>query len=325
MVALHRLANFFVVSSLHDGMNLVAKEFVASRTDEDGVLVLSRFTGAARELTDAVLVNPFCMEELAAAIAPALEMPKEERQRRMRKLRANVRKNNIYRWASELLSALLNSNDELRMSVATVSAEVCESVRKAAHATLYLDFDGTLSPLVDRPEDAQLPEEVRDILAALAMQPRFTVVIISGRSLADFRRRVMIPGLIYAGNHGLEISGIGLSLRVKEADAAQPAPARCARLAVGGARLHPGRSTGRQRTHRHRSLSPCGPVAPRERSQAIVRARRPRGPIPTWHLHDGKMVVEIRPRWSGTRARPSMDPPRARPQIARWKLHRRRY
>jgi alpha,alpha-trehalose-phosphate synthase [UDP-forming] len=107
MVALHRLANFCVVSSLHDGMNLVAKEFAASRTDEDGVLVLSRFAGAAREMSGALLVNPFAIEELAAAYRDALKMPEEERKRRMRKLRAQVSQNNIYRWASELFSALL--------------------------------------------------------------------------------------------------------------------------------------------------------------------------------------------------------------------------
>ena len=107
MMALHRLAHFGVVSSLHDGMNLVAKEFVASRTDEDGVLVLSQFTGSARELTDALLVNPFAIDEIAEAMRCALEMPPEERQRRMRRMRAAVASNNVYRWAGKILSALL--------------------------------------------------------------------------------------------------------------------------------------------------------------------------------------------------------------------------
>ena len=77
MMALHRLADFCVVSSLHDGMNLVAKEFVASRFDEDGVLLLSQFAGSALELTDAVLFNPYAVEELAEAIHQAVEMPPE--------------------------------------------------------------------------------------------------------------------------------------------------------------------------------------------------------------------------------------------------------
>ena len=73
MIALHRLAHFCVVSSLHDGMNLVAKEFVASRTDEDGVLILSKFTGAARELKDSIQINPFSIEEGAEAFVPPCE------------------------------------------------------------------------------------------------------------------------------------------------------------------------------------------------------------------------------------------------------------
>jgi trehalose 6-phosphate synthase len=107
LTALHRLAHFCMVSSLHDGMNLVAKEYVASRFDEDGVLILSDFAGASRELTDAIVVNPFSEEESVEAIRQALEMPEEERRKRMRKMRAVVAENNIYRWAGKIISALL--------------------------------------------------------------------------------------------------------------------------------------------------------------------------------------------------------------------------
>ena len=107
MMALHRLADFCIVPSLHDGMNLVAKEFVASRFDDDGVLILSQFTGAARELKDALLINPFAIEEMADAMREALEMPEEERRRRMQRMRAEVAGNNIFRWAGKIISALL--------------------------------------------------------------------------------------------------------------------------------------------------------------------------------------------------------------------------
>ena len=99
----YRMAVGCVVSSLHDGMNLVAKEFVTARADEQGVLVLSKFTGAARELTDALLVNPFDVDELALAIRSAFAMPPDEQQRRMRKMRTQVEVHNIYRWAGKLL------------------------------------------------------------------------------------------------------------------------------------------------------------------------------------------------------------------------------
>jgi alpha,alpha-trehalose-phosphate synthase [UDP-forming] len=107
MMALHRLADFCIVPSLHDGMNLVAKEFVASRFDEDGVLILSRFTGAARELKDAIVVNPFSVEEVVEAMQQALTMSAEERRKRMQRMRGEVAGNNIYRWAGKIISALL--------------------------------------------------------------------------------------------------------------------------------------------------------------------------------------------------------------------------
>jgi trehalose 6-phosphate synthase len=87
-------------------MNVVAKEYVASRFDEGGVLILSDFAGASRELTDAIVVNPFNEEELADAIRQAIEMPREERARRMKKMRAVVAENNIYRWAGKVISSL---------------------------------------------------------------------------------------------------------------------------------------------------------------------------------------------------------------------------
>jgi trehalose 6-phosphate synthase len=105
--AMYKLSRFCVVSSLHDGMNLVSKEFVAARTDGDGVLILSRFTGASRELTDAVAVNPYAADDFADAVKTAIEMPPEERQKRMARMRETVARNNIYRWAAKIISELL--------------------------------------------------------------------------------------------------------------------------------------------------------------------------------------------------------------------------
>jgi trehalose 6-phosphate synthase len=101
---LDRLAVGCVVSSLHDGMNLVAKEFVAARTDGRGVLVLSRFAGAARELSDAILINPYAIDEFAEALRQALTMSSEEQQQRMARMRREVSDNNVFRWAGIVLS-----------------------------------------------------------------------------------------------------------------------------------------------------------------------------------------------------------------------------
>ncbi len=102
----YKSANVCMVTSLHDGMNLVAKEFVSSRDDEEGVLILSQFAGASRELTDALIINPYDIEEMADAIYRSLKMGPEEKSERMARMRQVVRENNIYRWAGDLITAL---------------------------------------------------------------------------------------------------------------------------------------------------------------------------------------------------------------------------
>jgi trehalose 6-phosphate synthase len=106
LVALYQLADFCIVSSLHDGMNLVAKEFVAARNDEDGVLVLSELTGAAQELGDALIINPYDAEGFTAALDRAIHMPPGERMQRMRRLRRAVAGRSVFAWASEILDNL---------------------------------------------------------------------------------------------------------------------------------------------------------------------------------------------------------------------------
>jgi trehalose 6-phosphate synthase len=121
----YRVADVCLVTSLHDGMNLVAKEFIASRHDDQGVLVLSVFTGAARELRDALLVNPYDIEQTAEAIRSALEMDAEDRQARMERMRKIVREQNVYRWAGNLIGSLcevrLEQNVKPAAAVATSS------------------------------------------------------------------------------------------------------------------------------------------------------------------------------------------------------------
>jgi alpha,alpha-trehalose-phosphate synthase [UDP-forming] len=109
----YRVADLCLVTSLHDGMNLVAKEFVASRDDEGGALILSLFTGASRELQDALIVNPYDTEQLAEAIHYALDMDSRQRRERMRRMRRVVKDHNIYRWAANLIGAVSEIRTEL--------------------------------------------------------------------------------------------------------------------------------------------------------------------------------------------------------------------
>ena len=103
MYEYYRGSDVCFVSSLHDGMNLVAKEFIASRDDEEGVLVLSQFAGASRELLEALIVNPYDADQCAAALHQALAMKPEEQRERMRFMRGVVREFNVYRWAGRML------------------------------------------------------------------------------------------------------------------------------------------------------------------------------------------------------------------------------
>ena len=103
MFELFRAADLCVISSLHDGMNLVAKEFVAARDDEQGVLILSDFAGASRELSGALIVNPYDLQSVSEAIGQALRMSEQEQRDRMRLMRDVVRSRNVYRWAGQML------------------------------------------------------------------------------------------------------------------------------------------------------------------------------------------------------------------------------
>ncbi len=216
MMALHRLSRFCIVSSLHDGMNLVAKEYIASRTT-DGVLILSRFTGSARELSDALLINPFAIEETAEAIHRALTMPEDERRRKMQRMRAHVSRSNVYRWAGRILSSLLKfdlpegeraDDDPLLNGRATGNRGPDRQVGLDPPRARFRRDARPLADLV--PRMSLSPNRSARSSPGLAGSERVTAMIVSGRSLQDVAGKVGLPGLIYAGNHGLEIEGPGL-------------------------------------------------------------------------------------------------------------------
>ena len=123
----YRAADLCMVTSLHDGMNLVAKEFLAARRDERGVLILSQFTGAARELRDALLVNPYDIDQTAEAIRVAIEMEPEEKQMRVHRMRRVIKEQNIYRWAGSLITELC----ELRLDAADPAQQKIRGVAAA--------------------------------------------------------------------------------------------------------------------------------------------------------------------------------------------------
>jgi trehalose 6-phosphate synthase/phosphatase len=188
LVALYRAAEVMLVTPLRDGMNLVAKEYCASRIDDRGVLVLSEMTGAAAELREALLVNPYDIDAVAAAIRRALEMGEVEQKARMTALRATVSTATVSVWAERFLAELAAAaaapahvGPRLADATAALGAALTP-LRAAERRLLLLDYDGTLVPFAAMPELAFPDDDLRTLLGTLAGDPANRVHVISGRS-----------------------------------------------------------------------------------------------------------------------------------------------
>lgn len=225
MAALYTAADVMLVTPLRDGMNLVAKEYVACRADENGALVLSEFAGAAEELREAVLVNPHDIEGMKTAIVRAVNMPVSEQRRRMRALRNTVKTSDVSHWANNFLGAV-RAATKVQTSrthtpqpssaggVAPYPPALEEQLRQLAGAPQLLiatDFDGTLAPLVSRPEDASILTTARRALDILHHSPGVKIAVLTGRSLASLDETgLWSEDWVVSGSHGLELNGTAI-------------------------------------------------------------------------------------------------------------------
>ena len=185
LVALYCAADVMLVTPLRDGMNLVAKEFVASRVNEDGVLVLSEFAGAAAELDGGLVVNPYDVDSVADTIRRSLDMPAAERRARMKTLRRRVIEYDVHAWARGFLEQLAYVQPAQRCAGAAVPerslAIALADAQAAMDLRLLLDYDGTLVPLARSPELATPDPEALALLEQLAACPRLKLEMVSGR------------------------------------------------------------------------------------------------------------------------------------------------
>ncbi len=192
IVALYRTADVVLVTPLRDGMNLVAKEFVASRPDEDGVLVLSEFAGVAAELSEALVVNPYDVERTSEVLFRALTMPPEERHTRMAILRQRVMTYDVHWWARAFVARLESVDGTPAASPGlSTSAEVRAAVdraRAAPHLALLIDYDGTLVPFAPTPDLAAPDADLLALLRRLAARAGTEVHIVSGRKRSTLER-----------------------------------------------------------------------------------------------------------------------------------------
>jgi trehalose 6-phosphate synthase/phosphatase len=192
VVALYRAADVLLVTPLRDGMNLVAKEFVASRPDGDGVLVLSEFAGAAAELSEALLVNPYDTEQMEGALHLALTMPAEERRTRMEVLRHRVMRHDVNRWASSFIAQLERSGGapepKIGLSPRGAVQAAAERAHGAARLAVLLDYDGTLVPFAPTPDLARPDRDLMDLLRRLTGRRGVEVHVVSGRKRDTLER-----------------------------------------------------------------------------------------------------------------------------------------
>jgi trehalose 6-phosphate synthase/phosphatase len=208
LAALYSAADVAWVGPLRDGMNLVAKEYIACQHEGDGVLLLSEFAGAAQELGEALRINPYDEVGTAEAVVRALEMEPDERAERMAALHERVHENDAVRWAERFIDGLRTATDAagrtLHRERPTPDAE---ALREAFDATerrlLLLDYDGTLTELQARPQDAAPSAHLLALLRRLTELPNTKTAIVSGRARSDIERWFGdIDGLGLAVEHG---------------------------------------------------------------------------------------------------------------------------
>lgn len=186
LTALYNASDIALVTPLRDGMNLVAKEFVAAKRDTPGVLILSEMAGAAVEMPEALIVNPTDVLEIESTLYTALAMPEDEQVRRLHAMQKNLARQTVERWAHDFWTELADTRERNNALAGKILAgENLDHVREAYAAAeqrlVILDYDGTLVPFVSNPQDAGPSPDVIHLLANLGEDPRNTIVVCSGR------------------------------------------------------------------------------------------------------------------------------------------------
>jgi trehalose 6-phosphate synthase/phosphatase len=186
LVALYDLSDAGLITPLRDGMNLVAKEYIACQKENKGVLILSEMAGAAAELTEALIINPADNDEMAEAICTALEMKNYEKQSRLKRMQDRIANYNVFTWALDFFTQTSeNKLQQCQMSFKYVNKQIVSRIKTCYQDTsrriLFLDYDGTLVSFAKYPEMAIIDKKTLSIINQLSKDPKNTVVIISGR------------------------------------------------------------------------------------------------------------------------------------------------
>ena len=187
LLSLFSISDVALVTPLRDGMNLVSKEYVASKVDQKGVLILSEMAGASRELGEALVINPNDTSEIVDAIKTALEMPEDEQARRNLAMQTRLKRYDVIRWGQDFVDKLHSIKDEqikfnAKLLDAPTRNKMVREFDGSRSRILFLDYDGTLAPFKSRPDAAAPDKALLAVLSTLSEDPRNNLVIISGRN-----------------------------------------------------------------------------------------------------------------------------------------------
>ena len=212
--AFYRISDVALVSPMRDGMNLVCKEYVASRLDKKGVLILSEMAGASKELSDAIIVNPNDIHQLVEAMHKALTMPEALQIESMTSMQKSLKRYNIHAWVKLFMDELANVKKEqshlkTRLIDNQLSEEIKHAYKQSKERLIFLDYDGTLVGFNENPDDSKPDQELIEILERLTKDKKNHIVIISGRG-RQFLEEWMKPySLDIVAEHGVWIKRMG--------------------------------------------------------------------------------------------------------------------
>ncbi|MEP0480440.1 MAG: trehalose-6-phosphate synthase, partial [Nonlabens sp.] len=186
LIDLYTSCEVALITPIRDGMNLVAKEYVACRTDQTGVLILSEMAGAAKEMNEALLINPNDMELIANTIKEAIEMPVSEQKKRNKYMQSRLKRYNVEKWAEDFMNKLksIKRTEELvktKLLNSNRKEKILHRYKESKNRIFFLDYDGTLRGFVNDPNEASPDEKILNLVRSLNNLPRTEVVIISGR------------------------------------------------------------------------------------------------------------------------------------------------
>lgn len=210
LVALYAVSDVALITPVRDGMNLIVKEYIATRTDKTGVLILSEMAGAAKELGEAIIINPNNIQEIADALKEALEMPKDKQTKVNEIMQNRLMRYDVVRWADDFIRQLLCAKDEQKKFNAkllglSVKEQLLKDFKKAPKRLIFLDYDGTLVPFTRFPQMAKPSEELLKILKELSKNPTIKLVLMSGRDKDTLQSWFGALNIAIVAEHGVWI------------------------------------------------------------------------------------------------------------------------